>query len=233
MAPSADRATVARFAQTRPNRRRADPRLRHDAHQALATIALLIEAIRSEDELLPRSGHRLELVHKEAQRLTDLVSSGDMTASAPVRDTVMLDVLANEVVAVVDDTTSATVRCSVEQVSVSASATGLWRVLHNIVSNAVRAVGADGNVQVQVARRGLSAVIEVDDNGPGFPYGPPGAASQGLGVVQNFLEVYGGTLEIGRGALGGCLVRLRLPAAAEVRRADLVPEPRHDQLDRL
>jgi signal transduction histidine kinase len=57
-------------------------------------------------------------------------------------------------------------------------------------------------------------VVQVDDDGPGFGAGAPGVSSLGLGIAQDLADAAGGDLEICRGALGGCCVRLRLPAAA-------------------
>ena len=89
----------------------------------------------------------------------------------------------------------------------------LWRVLSNLVDNAVRAAGPQGRVTVAV-RQEENAVVEVADDGPGFGAAPKGEASLGLDVVISLLEASGGTLEVRGRSAGGTLVRMTLPGRA-------------------
>jgi signal transduction histidine kinase len=91
----------------------------------------------------------------------------------------------------------------------------LWRVLTNVVDNAARAAGPAGRVEITVGMLANAppwALLQVQDNGPGFGHGPPGAASLGLGVVTTLLESCGGSLEVQGPADGGALVRILIPA---------------------
>ncbi|OLE21848.1 MAG: hypothetical protein AUG44_26380 [Actinobacteria bacterium 13_1_20CM_3_71_11] len=83
-----------------------------------------------------------------------------------------------------------------------------------MIGNAVRAAGPQGTVDVRVSAETGWAVAQVDDDGPGFGEIPPGFGSLGLGIVQDMVAGWGGELEIRRGVLGGCCVRLRQPVAA-------------------
>lgn len=94
------------------------------------------------------------------------------------------------------------------------------RALGNLLSNATRAAGVGGRVTVTVRRmatkQGQRAVIEVDDNGPGFGKITSGHGL-GLAVVQRTVRAAGGSVEIAEGTLGGALVRLVLPVTAPAR----------------
>lgn len=98
----------------------------------------------------------------------------------------------------------------------------LTEVLGNLLDNACK--WARQRVAVR-ARRKERLVLEVEDDGPGIPEGmrlrtstrgvraDPAVEGQGIGlaVVREIVqEVYHGEVEIGSGALGGALVRVRL-----------------------
>jgi signal transduction histidine kinase len=94
------------------------------------------------------------------------------------------------------------------------------RAVGNLLSNATRAAGPDGRGRVAVTVRqavgasghglGRHAVVEVDDNGPGFGRIPSGHGL-GLAVVRRTVEAAGGSVEVGTGHLGGARVSLIMP----------------------
>jgi signal transduction histidine kinase len=92
---------------------------------------------------------------------------------------------------------------------------GLWRAVRNVVVNAVRAAGPSGAVEVRIGLQAGWAVVEVDDDGPGFDSAQSRPSSLGLGIVQQLVSDWGGELEIHRGKLGGCCVRMLLPNAGD------------------
>ena len=101
------------------------------------------------------------------------------------------------------------------EVQVMSSPVLLWRVLTNVVDNAARAAGPAGRVELTVgmlAKPPPMALLQVQDNGPGFGHGPPGAAPLGLGVVTRLLESCSGSMEVEAPAGGGVLVRIVIPA---------------------
>ncbi|HEX6074653.1 MAG TPA: sensor histidine kinase [Micromonosporaceae bacterium] len=132
---------------------------------------------------------------------------------APQPRPVSVDRIAAEVVAALRLGGDATVTLRAEQAWADVEELDLWRALRNVVDNAVRAAGEHGTVAVQVYLDDGWAVTEVDDDGPGFGAGPPGLASLGLGIVRDFTDGSGGSLQIGQSRLGGSLVQIRLPAA--------------------
>jgi signal transduction histidine kinase len=95
----------------------------------------------------------------------------------------------------------------------------------NLLDNACK--WARGQVAVAARREGNWLVLAVDDDGPGLPVEQRAAmrargvradeavpgSGLGLAIVHDLAELYGGTLELADGRLGGLEVRLRLPAA--------------------
>ena len=87
--------------------------------------------------------------------------------------------------------------------------------LRSLADNAARAAGSAGRVEITVgmlANAPPRALLQVQDNGPGFGHGPPGAAPLGLGVVTRLLESCSGSMEVEAPAGGGVLVRIVIPA---------------------
>jgi signal transduction histidine kinase len=97
------------------------------------------------------------------------------------------------------------------------------RLLSNLVDNACRAAGADGEVRIKVKSTRAGAVIEVADSGPGpgawsESFGAPGgghaAAGLGLQIVRSIVDGCGGLIRVGPAdALSGSSVVVTLPRA--------------------
>jgi signal transduction histidine kinase len=84
----------------------------------------------------------------------------------------------------------------------------LWRLLANLVGNAVRAAGPDGQVRLGVHGDPVPH-IDVHDTGPGFGLGPPGEAGLGLSTSRLLAGRCGAVLAIESPPAGGTLVRVR------------------------
>jgi signal transduction histidine kinase len=96
-------------------------------------------------------------------------------------------------------------------IAASGSRAAIRRCLVNVVENAVRAAGPDGEVVVTVRCEPRSVWVVVEDDGPGFGAVPAGTGI-GLAVTQRELQSIGGTLSPGqRSALGGARVVMSLP----------------------
>jgi signal transduction histidine kinase len=117
-----------------------------------------------------------------------------------------------------------------EPVSIECDRRRLLQLLDNLLSNAVKFTEEGGRVEVRVARSLTGATIEVVDTGVGIEpgeeeqiferfYRSPTAVSEhvqgtglGLFIARAIAERHGGTLVAARGAEGGTVFRLELPA---------------------
>ncbi len=192
----------------------------HDIHHELSTIMLLASLLEAAPDVGADSRERARQLLGETRWLHQLhlayeesVVSADSAVRSSV-EPVRLDLLAGEVVAAMQLSTLTRIGFTVQEAWAHVDRLEFWRGLRNLVGNAVRAAGAAGRVEVRVTTDMGWAVAEVDDNGPGFGAAPTGRASLGLGIVQDLASAWGGELEIRRGVLGGCCVRLRLPSSS-------------------
>jgi two-component system sensor histidine kinase TctE len=101
----------------------------------------------------------------------------------------------------------------------------LTELLSNLVDNALAHTPKDGNVVLRVAKGG---VLEVEDDGPGIPeperdkvfarfyrvHQQGQGAGLGLAIVGEIIRAHRATVELGQGALGGLLVKVRFPPPA-------------------
>lgn len=192
----------------------------HDIQHELSTIMLLASLVGSASDLGSDSRERARHILGETRWLRQLLRAYEQSAvgvATTVRSSVepvRLDLLAGDVVAATQLSTPARIGSTMDEAWAHVDRLGFRRALRNLVGNAVRAAGEAGCVEVRVTTDRGWAVAEVDDNGPGFGAVPAGMASLGLGIVRDFAAAWGGALEIRRGTLGGCCVRLRLPASA-------------------
>lgn len=104
----------------------------------------------------------------------------------------------------------------------------LERMLQNLIDNGLR---YGGSAHVRLANDNGEAVLEVSDNGSGFPDIPAeqllkpyirgeasrnretGGSGLGLAIVAQVVDRHHGTIELGRAQGGGARVTVRLPVA--------------------
>jgi nitrogen fixation/metabolism regulation signal transduction histidine kinase len=99
----------------------------------------------------------------------------------------------------------------------------LTQVLLNLIKNAEEAVKDRGAIQLRVRAINQSAILEVQDSGPGVrpedrerifePYFTTKAAGTGLGlaIARRICQEHGGRLEVDRASEGGAVFRVVLP----------------------
>ncbi len=110
-------------------------------------------------------------------------------------------------------------------VALSADETLLNRIVVNLLDNAISHLPGGSTVSVTVREDEGAAVLEVGDDGPGFPPGVaeraferlvrgPGSKGSGLGlaIVRAAAVAHGGETTLEQPAEGGSLVRVTLPA---------------------
>jgi signal transduction histidine kinase len=201
-----------------PDGRRSQ--IRHDILHELGTIMLLASVVGSADDVGPTSRGRTEQILSEARWLERLLRAYD-DAQVPIDDRdwsppperIRVDALTGTVVGALRLATVTPVTLAAEEAWANAESLSLWRALRNVLDNAVRVAGPDGRVLVRVCSEADWIVVQVDDDGPGFGAGSSRLGSLGLGIVQDFTDQYGGSLEIRRSEFGGACVRMLLPAA--------------------
>ena len=193
--------------------------IRHDIRHEVATIVLLADVVGASPEISASTRWRVEQLGHEAQWLEELLRAYDHVVGAsmgpewsPPVTPIRLDLLAAEVLAGLRLVSMAEVSLSAMPVRVRANRLASWRALRNVTENAFRAAGPAGHVSVRVGVDSDQAYVQIDDDGPGFGNGPSGIASLGLGIVQNYAAERGGVVEIRVSELGGCCVRVLIPA---------------------
>jgi signal transduction histidine kinase len=190
--------------------------LGHDMRHELATIMLLASLLEAAPELGPDSRERSRQLRDEARRLEELQRAYEDSFDEPselgrfAEDPVQVDLVTREVVNASRLSTPTTISLRAGAVWAYVDRLAFWRALRNIIGNAVRAAGPAGRVDVRVENVDGWAIVQVDDDGPGFGSGVSGTDSLGLEIVRGFADRWSGRLEIRRSDLGGCQVRLRM-----------------------
>lgn len=188
----------------------------HDMRQPVASILMLADAALADDSIPPVVRVSLGQVREEAEWLGDLLQHllqpyRTETANGQAHD---LTRVAADVVAAAQATYGGDLRLqsSGGNLSVLGRPLELRRAIANLVSNATRAAGPQGQVVVELWRAGDHVLLAVDDNGPGF-----GLIRRGIGLglraATRSLASCGGRIEFPRSRLGGTRAVLVLDAA--------------------
>ncbi|WP_026425355.1 ATP-binding protein [Actinokineospora inagensis] len=206
--PNDRRVGPGRRTTDRANALHAAEDVLHDIDHELATLALLVESVRTAAELRADTRTRVGLIAEQVARLTDLVRGTPVTAPLDVR------ALLGRLVGVAAAAGAPVDLDPGEPVFAPLDPGVLWRVVANLVANAVRAGGT-----VRVAVVGTDPVaVDVVDTGPGFGAGPPGRSGRGLGIVDGLVRSVGGVVRI----------TPELPAGTRIRVTFGVVEPTDD-----
>lgn len=159
----------------------------HDMTNQLVTFSCMLEAVDADAGMA--AGTRAQVTTMRAQTsrmlavLRDSVDPHMRPAMVEVRG------LVREVAVVANTRRLATVTAHSDgERWLRTHPAALWRVLANVVDNAVRAAGADGHVSVTVRDEPLATLVEVVDDGPGFGNAASGTASLGLHIAANLVE---------------------------------------------
>jgi signal transduction histidine kinase len=177
----------------------------HDLVNGLSTMALLLDAARAGSV---STFGLLELIEQETTRLLAVARSG---IAAPEPEPVEVRAVLELIALVAGRAGPAGVRLLPgREVEVLVDRAVLSRVLANLVDNAVRAAGPCGCVELSLSGA-EEVVIDVVDDGPGFPLGPAGTAGRGLDLVNRLLVACGGRLELAGVAPRGTRARVVLP----------------------
>jgi signal transduction histidine kinase len=112
--------------------------------------------------------------------------------------------------------------------SAAISSTALQQIILNLLLNAVRALGAHGQVDIRAREAGTEVVLEVEDNGPGVPeemtavlFRPFAAKSGygtglGLSICDRLARQVGGKVWLDRAGGPGAKFCVRVPRGTPV-----------------
>jgi signal transduction histidine kinase len=190
----------------------------HDIQHELSTIAMLARAVSTAEDVGTASRARVMQILEETRWLSGLVHIYEDEASLEPGGAgpavTRLDLLAMDILRPIRMSSRAQIVLEASAVSARIDRLAFWRALRNVVWNALAAAGEAGHLVVRISSAQGTAVVEVEDDGPGFD--PAGAthSSLGLTIVEAFVVTCGGRVSIHRGTLGGCVVRLKLPEAS-------------------
>lgn len=183
----------------------------HDVGHGAATMSCLAEALAASPHAPHDLREGLVALAQEAERVRELVArigSGARTAAIPVRELVAAAVAARSGPRsggpLVSLRTEADVVLLTDPLAV-------WRVVTNLLDNALRAAGPGGRVEVGLQRRRSGVVLEVTDDGPGPQRGPARLRGRGLDIVARLCGRRPGTLRVERLRRRGARVRVTLP----------------------
>lgn len=184
-------------------------RLCHDLRQYIAAGRLVadrsLEAGAADTADL---GHRLDTMAEILAAMEDIVR-------AHLEDRLwVIDLcqVVHDCVRVARITSEAAIQAEVEGPAYAYAQPGMMRrAVLNVLSNAARAAGRQGHVEVRIHRQAFENWIEVADSGPGFARIDT-ATGHGLSIVDQALRAASGSLEITSDPGSGTTVRLRLPA---------------------
>ena len=190
---------------------------RHNLGQPVASMVALAAAALAEPGLPPSARTRLEQIVQQAEWLSDLIQHSLQTPMPALRagQTDMFGVV-DEAIAAERVTWQGAIEVLgvTRPVCTAVPAVLVRRMIANLLSNATRAAGPSGTVTIEIGSDRRSAMLAIEDTGPGF-----GKIEQGLGLglaaVSRCASAYGGRLDHGCGTNGGARVSLRLPRTTD------------------
>lgn len=218
-------------------------KINHDLRNILTSAQLVSDQLaRIDDPKVRRLGPKLfSAIDRAVDLCTDTLKYGRAEEAAPHISKVALHVLMDDVqtlLGLADHRDIAFVNDVDEAMTVDADQDQLYRILMNLVRNAVQALtvapveGRRSEIRVTLSEAEDMSAIDISDNGPGIPetvradlFRPfstsatPGGTGLGLAIARELTEAHGGTLELLSSGGEGTCFRICLPTASAVNRA--------------
>ena len=207
-------------------------KISHDLRNTLASATLISDRLGMvQDPTVQRVTPKLIASLDRAIRLCqETLSYGKASEPVPQRTAVALKRMADEVgegLGLPRPTVIDFIVTVPDDLTVDADPDQLYRVLSNLIRNAVQVLDASGRpgaVSVNGFRAGGSTVIEITDTGPGVPeraranlFVPfqggarPGGTGLGLAIVQELVRAHGGSVALLRNGGDGTVFRVEIP----------------------
>ncbi len=199
----------------------------HDLKTPLAALRVRIESVEDEGE----RGRMAGTIEDIVRTLNDILSLARIGRSNEPREMTELSALVGAVVEEYEDMGEPVTQGESPRIVAPLRATWLRRALRNLIGNALR---YGGTARVSLVREGQSALVRIDDDGPGiapeaiahmlepFIRGDPsrnsetGGAGLGLTLARAIAEQHDGALSLANrlapdGSIAGLTATLRLP----------------------
>jgi signal transduction histidine kinase len=224
---------LARLEQSARRQERFVADAAHELRTPLATLRLRLETAldrphpAADRELLPDLlGETLRLGSLVEELL--LLARSDAGRLAPQVEPVDLDEVVTSVVASTQDRKVTVREAEIQPVQVLGEPALLEQVVRNLVENAAR--HARNQVDVSLTVDAATAVITVDDDGPGIPGDArtevferfvrlddardrdQGGVGLGLAIVDEIVKLHSGSVQVTESPAAGARLRVRLPA---------------------
>jgi signal transduction histidine kinase len=209
-------------------------RIQHDLRNVLANAQLASDRLSAvEDPVVKKLAPRLvSAIDRAVSLATNTLRYGRADERAPQRHPLPLAPLVAEAadaaiearIAPVDIGFDNRIDASIE---VDADAEQLYRLVLNLVRNAVEALveqGAPGRICATAARVGQRVVLEIGDTGPGIPealrarlFQPfatatrAGGSGLGLAIARDLARAHGGDISLVSSGASGTLFRVEIP----------------------
>ena len=190
--------------------------LAHEIKNPLASLTGSIQLLSEDMDYNPQHEKLMQIVLREADRLSSLASNFLLFAKPPAGKTEAIELgkILSEVVELFDKTTRkgrdvAITKTVSSNVWVQMDAGHLRQILWNLLLNAAEAIDGSGHIQIKLySLKSRFACIEISDDGCGMTretlesiFDPffttkPGGTGLGLSIVHSILESYNGWLEV-------------------------------------
>jgi signal transduction histidine kinase len=182
----------------------------HDLRSHIAAAVMLASEREGDDDLPEAVQHRLALLREQLTVVSSLLTA-QLADHAPPRGRTDLAELVRQSARTVSVAHDVAIEVRTKgRPGVQAEPSALQRAVVNVLTNAARA-SIDGPVIVRVRHERGTALVEVDDDGPGFGEIESGPGL-GLRQARHAVQSLRGRLDIGRSSRGGVVVRMVVPA---------------------
>lgn len=184
-----------------------------DLGHELSLLSALVELVRDADvDAITRN--QIDLIEQETERLCALVR--DRVVKAPEPGILHVRPLLEQLVSLTAASDGVQVLFSSENdVRMRIDGRLLWRMVSNLLENAIRAAGPRGRVEV-VASGGQDVLIEIGHDAPGGKPSANGSSPLALSLVSGLARACGGRLVV-RAADRGTYAQLVFPGRGVAR----------------
>jgi len=188
----------------------------HDIKNLLNIVQSYLELMNLEEDLNPEMKEYIDAIYSEVKRLhgltLDLLDFSRQSVTINIETfkiTEMFAEIHKHANIMTKDTDISVDVCAVDDLVMKVDRGKLFRVLFNLVSNAVDALGDSGEVRLTAEKEGEFCVFRVYDNGSGIPKenldklfqpfftsGKATGTGLGLAIVKMIVEAHNGTIKV-------------------------------------